>query len=994
MTTLHSITSPEQVTKVLYLDSGSVVYEQEVGEPFKVTNNIFKLTTLLQADTVTPTFNQVALQGRSGETLAELDLGQPYIKLFGTRVRLEAYFDIVASNIWLEVTETDTVYKMSSVASVDSLPQARDVQPNAFVVGCGDLNPVIAYADQRGLWNFTEYDSILSYRSEYDVVSASGNKVTIDISTVDESLASTQPESIILQFLDSHAYSVCRKVVRSEETDTRLVYTLATPVDFSLLPTKVAIYKRKMLGDDYIVPIATRERLGVVKIGDGLLITESGVLSVDPAVLPDTPVLSVNGMTGHVTIDTSKFVKSVDGLFPDANGNINLPEYSLPIASGTRLGGVRVGETLVVDSDGILDVNQDLLVLSLNGMTGHITIPNLVQKVNGIGPDATGNIQLPPYELPVATHSTLGGIIVGDHLSVTSEGKVSVSLTGLVTSVNGKTGDVILDPYELPAATEDELGGVIIGTGFVVEDGRISLDMDLFPEPPVLSVNGKTGVVELDPYTLPIASTDTLGGIKVGNTLTINSSGVLEVDVSKLPLHPDPYVTSVNGLTGDVVIPEYVLPIASRSVLGGVKIGEGFTIDNEGLLTVDQFHYEIVTATPFRLGMVRVGTYLNITADGILDVNWSSLPYATRTTRGPIQPSHESFLIEDGVLSVNWDAAPLASSSTRGAVLPSDHFTITNGILGINYDNFPVATTSSRGAVIVGEGIDVSSSGVISLPERDDPVITLNGRNSYVTIEGLIDPQEISGVIPNTLGIYTIGPSTTNLPIPYEAGQQAIAFGYGSLVKLVYLAPSSIAGKTYIRQGSVWRNVSIIENYATRDNPGLIKVGETLIINSANKLDIRNLLNDTAAFQINGTTNSVGIKPWHHNNTVVVTSMAQVNSNAASLRLVGNFYDTFTTNSLVGFTTELHFAYNRTVEMDVEVEFTDYTTTIEGETVRVEYVVPPGYRAAVNGVIPNLPEKSLTIPKIVTFTVIEKVPAQGSNPVIYRVYLHGELIEE
>lgn len=60
--------------------------------------------------------------------------------------------------------------------------------------------------------------------------------------------------------------------------------------------------------------------------------------------------------------------------------------------------------------------------------------------------------------------------------------------------------------------------------------------------------------IYLRSYTLPTASSTTLGGIKVGTGLTI-SSGVLS--------------TSGGG---------YTLPTASSGVLGGVKIGSGITI--------------------------------------------------------------------------------------------------------------------------------------------------------------------------------------------------------------------------------------------------------------------------------------------------------------------------------------------------------------------------------------------------------------------------------
>jgi len=64
--------------------------------------------------------------------------------------------------------------------------------------------------------------------------------------------------------------------------------------------------------------------------------------------------------------------------------------------------------------------------------------------------------------------------------------------------------------YTLPIATANDLGGVKVGTG--------------------LSINSSTGVLQTTGgVSLPIASASVLGGIKVGNNLSINSStGVLD----------------------------------------------------------------------------------------------------------------------------------------------------------------------------------------------------------------------------------------------------------------------------------------------------------------------------------------------------------------------------------------------------------------------------------------------------------------------------------
>lgn len=66
------------------------------------------------------------------------------------------------------------------------------------------------------------------------------------------------------------------------------------------------------------------------------------------------------------------------------------------------------------------------------------------------------------YVLPPATTSSLGGVIIGDNLSVDGSGRVSASA--------GQT-------YVLPAATTSALGGVIVGTGLSVDgSGNLSVN--------------------------------------------------------------------------------------------------------------------------------------------------------------------------------------------------------------------------------------------------------------------------------------------------------------------------------------------------------------------------------------------------------------------------------------------------------------------------------------------------------------------------------------
>lgn len=71
----------------------------------------------------------------------------------------------------------------------------------------------------------------------------------------------------------------------------------------------------------------------------------------------------------------------------------------------------------------------------------------------------------------------------------------------------------------------------------------------------------------LDPYVLPTASRTVKGGILVGDGLSITSAGVLSA------------TSQGGGGTGTI-------PIATSVTLGGIKVGSGLTITTDGTLSV------------------------------------------------------------------------------------------------------------------------------------------------------------------------------------------------------------------------------------------------------------------------------------------------------------------------------------------------------------------------------------------------------------------------
>lgn len=181
----------------------------------------------------------------------------------------------------------------------------------------------------------------------------------------------------------------------------------------------------------------------------------------------------------------SKFLKGVELL----ENNVEQQGYFIPCLTGkgapTEAQEGAIG-SLYLDED-----NGDIYKCIATNNNGYQwvkeTKTGTVQTVNGIAPDENGNV-----EIEAGGGSGGAGIYVGDTApSDTSVLWVDTSDNegSTVDSVNGKTGTVIL--------TAADVGAMPAGA---------SVD-----------------------YTLPVATSQVLGGVKVGEGLSIDASGVLSV---------------------------------------------------------------------------------------------------------------------------------------------------------------------------------------------------------------------------------------------------------------------------------------------------------------------------------------------------------------------------------------------------------------------------------------------------------------------------------
>lgn len=142
-------------------------------------------------------------------------------------------------------------------------------------------------------------------------------------------------------------------------------------------------------------------------------------------------------------------------------------------------------------------------------------------KLSGIDDNANN------YTLPAATTTTLGGIIVGDRLSIDSTGKLVATYT-----------------YTLPKASSTVLGGVKIGSNITNADGTISLTKTNVTS--ALGIDPTTTYVKKagDTMTGALTNSSTISGSKLISTV---STGTAPIQVSSTTLCTNLNADMVDG---------------------------------------------------------------------------------------------------------------------------------------------------------------------------------------------------------------------------------------------------------------------------------------------------------------------------------------------------------------------------------------------------------------------------------------------------------------
>ena len=271
------------------------------------------------------------------------------------------------------------------------------------------------------------------------------------------------------------------------------------------------------------------------------------------------------------------------------NGDTTLPldHYALPIASANALGGVKVGDGLSIDQDGILSADGSIVYRAGAGIsieTASGGDPSIYDTTHPYYSDTqTSAILDCPGRRRTYTRTTTNPAYVVISRVKNTGGSPYYWYTVYVISKN--INDTLCnfldsDHFSGRSSTADAVSVTIDGTTWYGNGYMISLG----------DINPVGDVNEVVPYfeSEETSATDTVAAIldyiySDDTSKYIVNTGVLDVTKNA---SGNLVVSKESGDTTITLPQEYTLPIASANDLGGVIIGDGISVDENGVISV------------------------------------------------------------------------------------------------------------------------------------------------------------------------------------------------------------------------------------------------------------------------------------------------------------------------------------------------------------------------------------------------------------------------
>lgn len=527
---------------------GSLIYTGAPSSFLVVNANVFKYSAYLDYDLGPFNFGELGLYTANGTLFALASASALIAKqpesagvYVGNSIRLDIYLSIVGQNyaMWLDYASSSNNFQMAVLQSPDSLPQPQNATPNAYIItgATSQQSSFIAYTSQTGLWNFDCYQ--YANQAAATITAFTPNSITISQSQYVPGMSPAYLGATIVEFSSGALYGICRYVSSVSLSGGNAILSFDTPLlQTPAIGDTVLAFGRQQLSTTIPnLPIATTSSLGAVIIGDTLTVSETGLINVNAS---SYPVLSVNGMTGEVVLTASNIsglaTVATTGLYSSLIGTP--APYSLPIATTSSLGGV------IAPSDGNLTI----------GGTGVIDLGfSPVKTVNGISPDGTGNVTVPP--------SAVVGLVAPQAIAASTDFN-TIQTTGLYFGLDANASTFLNAPNTTSGGVLDVEPFTTTASGGDVIQRYTQAGAMFFRRYSQSANTWSTWVQVSTSAALPPATTSTLGAVIVGAGLAINVTGVLSAGI-----------TTVNGQTGAVVLTAAsvnAVPLSQVNAQGGV----------------------------------------------------------------------------------------------------------------------------------------------------------------------------------------------------------------------------------------------------------------------------------------------------------------------------------------------------------------------------------------------------------------------------------------
>ena len=190
------------------------------------------------------------------------------------------------------------------------------------------------------------------------------------------------------------------------------------------------------------------------------------------------------------------------------------------------------------------------------------------------------------------------------------------------------------------------------------------------------------------------------------------------------------------------LVADYILPTATSSTLGGVKIGDNIDIDSGG-------HISVPIASASSVGLVKAGTGLAVSSDGTLTATGTyELPEATKTTLGGVYVDDElsttsTHPVQNAVVAlefqeVNGDISTL-TGTTSGLSTTVGNLSTTVGGLSTTVGNLSTAVGNQSNTISTIQGNIGSINNQIG--DINDDIDTLT--NGLGNLQGVVDSTTV-----------------------------------------------------------------------------------------------------------------------------------------------------------------------------------------------------------------------------------------------------------